>query len=101
MPEEAEQPLALVLSGGGARGAYEAGVLRYALGGRAPRRARSPLPQICCGTGGGAINACALAARAELPDLGVRLLADRWESLRLEDVFKLGWGDLTTIARWL
>src|SRR6266851_748832 len=101
MPEGGEQPLALVLSGGGARGAYEAGVLRYALGKLAPRRGRSALPRIFCGTSVGAINACALAARAELPDLGVRLLADRWESLRLEDVFKLGWGDLAAIARWL
>src|SRR5437588_251397 len=101
MPEGGDQPLALVLSGGGARGAYEAGVLRYALGKLAPRRGPSAIPQIYCGTSVGAINACALAARAELPDLGVRLLADRWESLRLEDVFKLGWGDLAAIARWL
>ena len=101
MPEGGDQPLALVLSGGGARGAYEAGVLRYALGKLAARRGPSAIPQIFCGTSVGAINACALAARAELPDLGVRLLADRWESLRLEDVFKLGWGDLTAIARWL
>ncbi|HYR20092.1 MAG TPA: patatin-like phospholipase family protein [Myxococcales bacterium] len=101
MPEGGEQPFALVLSGGGARGAYEAGVLRYALGKLAPRQGRSALPQIFCGTSVGAINACALAARAEMPDLGVRLLADRWESLRLEDVFKLGWGDLAAIARWL
>jgi NTE family protein len=101
MPEGGDQPLALVLSGGGARGAYEAGVLRYALGKLAPRRGPSAIPQIFCGTSVGAINACALAARAELPDLGVRLLADRWESLRLEDVFKLGWGDLAAIARWL
>ena len=100
MPEGGDQPLALVLSGGGARGAYEAGVLRYALGKLAPRRGPSAIPQIFCGTSVGAINACALAARAELPDLGVRLLADRWESLRLEDVFKLGWGDLAAIARW-
>jgi NTE family protein len=101
MPEGGDQPLALVLSGGGARGAYEAGVLRYALGKLAPRRGPPAIPQIFCGTSVGAINACALAARTELPDLGVRLLADRWESLRLEDVFKLGWGDLAAIARWL
>ena len=101
MPEGGDQPLALVLSGGGARGAYEAGVLRYALGKLAPRRGPSAIPQIFCGTSVGAINACALAARAELPDLGVRLLAERWESLQLEEVFKLGWGDLTAIARWL
>src|SRR6266851_113628 len=62
MPEGGEQPLALVLSGGGARGAYEAGVLRYALGKLALRRGRSAVPQIFCGTSVGAINACPLAA---------------------------------------
>ena len=31
----------------------------------------------------------------------MRLLAERWESLLLEDVFQLGWGDLAPIARWL
>ena len=101
MAEDGEQPLALVLSGGGARGAYEAGVLRYALGKLTPRQGSSAVPRIFCGTSVGAINACALAARARLPDLGVRLLAERWESLLLEDVFQLGWGDLAAIARWL
>jgi NTE family protein len=101
MAETSDQPLALVLSGGGARGAYEAGVLRYALGKLGPRIGRSALPRIFCGTSVGAINACALAARAELADLGVGLLADRWQSLRIEDVFRLGWGDLGSIARWL
>ena len=101
MAGASDQPLALVLSGGGARGAYEAGVLRYALGKLARRMGGSALPRIFCGTSVGAINACALAARAELPDLGARLLAERWESLRVEDVFRLGWGDLTSIARWL
>ncbi|HYV67633.1 MAG TPA: patatin-like phospholipase family protein, partial [Myxococcales bacterium] len=66
-----------------------------------PRGGPCALPQIFCGTSVGAINACALAARASLPDLGVRLLCERWESLELEDVFQLGWGDLAAIARWL
>src|SRR5437588_10418902 len=101
MADASDQPLALVLSGGGARGAYEAGVLKYAFGNLTRRMGGSALPRIFCGTSVGAINACALAARAELPDLGARLLADRWESLRVEDVFRLGWGDLTSIASWL
>jgi NTE family protein len=94
-------PLAFVLSGGGARGAYELGVLRYALGTLAPRLGPDALPRIFCGTSVGAINACALAARAEAEDFGVSAVAARWESLRLEDIFRLGWGDLATLARWL
>ncbi|HYZ89738.1 MAG TPA: patatin-like phospholipase family protein [Myxococcales bacterium] len=101
MADASDQPLALVLSGGGARGAYEAGVLKYALGKLGRRLGSSALPRIFCGTSVGAINACALAGRAELPDLGVGLLAERWQSLRIEDVFRLGWGDLASIARWL
>ncbi|HXN81496.1 MAG TPA: patatin-like phospholipase family protein, partial [Myxococcales bacterium] len=54
--------LALVLSGGGARGAYEAGVARYVLGELAGRLPPSSRPRIFCGTSVGAINACALAA---------------------------------------
>jgi NTE family protein len=101
MADASDQPLALVLSGGGARGSYEAGVLKYALGKLGRRLGGSALPRIFCGTSVGAITACALAGRAELPDLGVALLAERWQSLRIEDVFRLGWGDLASIARWL
>src|SRR5207237_10851732 len=101
MAGASDQPLALVLSGGGARGAYEAGVLRYALGKLARRMGGSALTRIFCGTSVGAINACALAARAEMPDLGARMLADRWESLRVEEVFRLAWGDLPSSARCL
>jgi NTE family protein len=77
------------------------GVLRYALGKLAPKLGSAAAPRIFCGTSVGAINACALAARAELPDFGVRHVARRWEELRLEDVFRLGWGDLAGLARWL
>jgi len=94
-------PLALVLSGGGARGAYEVGVLRYVLGQLAPRLGEQARPRIFCGTSVGAINACAIAANYDAPDWGVARLAERWQALRLDDVFRLGWGDLAGLARWL
>jgi NTE family protein len=94
-------PLALVLSGGGARGAYEVGVLRYILGKLAPGLGDRARPRIFCGTSVGAINACAIAAHHDAPDLGVGLLAERWRALKLDDVFRLGWGDLTGLARWI
>lgn len=93
--------LALVLSGGGARGAYEAGVARYVLGELAGRLPPSSRPRIFCGTSVGAINACALAAHANQPALGARLLQQRWEALSVGDVFRLGWGDVTGLVRWL
>ena len=94
-------PLALVLSGGGARGAYEVGVLRYVLGQLAPGLGDRARPRIFCGTSVGAINACAMAAHHDAPDFAVAHLADRWRALSLNDVFRLGWGDLTGLMRWI
>ena len=102
MPSDpATSPLALVLSGGGARGAYEVGVLRYVLGELVPQLGPTALPRIFCGTSVGAINACAVAASSESSDFGVHRLRERWLSLRLDDIFKLGWGDLAALARWM
>lgn len=75
---------ALVLSGGGVRGAYEAGVLAgllEALGRRSP--SRSPF-DILSGTSVGAINAAHLAAHADRADDGVAALLRLWRSLKLE-----------------
>ncbi|GAC1345886.1 MAG: patatin-like phospholipase family protein [Myxococcales bacterium] len=93
--------LALVLSGGGARGAYEAGIARYVLGELLPRLPPAARPRIFCGTSVGAINACALAAHANAPGNGARLLRQEWQGLRLSDVFRLGWGDMASLARWM
>ncbi len=94
-------PLALVLSGGGARGAYEVGVLKYILGNLSAGLGEHARPRIFCGTSVGAINACAIAAHHDAPDLGVELLAERWRALGLDAVFRLGWGDLTGLLRWI
>ena len=97
----ADSPLALVLSGGGARGAYEIGVLRYVLGTLAPRLGDSARPRIFSGTSVGAINACALAAHHESADFGIAELAERWRELGLENIFLLGWKDLGGLLRWV
>ncbi len=98
----AEQaPLAVVLSGGGARGAYEVGVLRHVFGVLAPKLGPGAMPRIFCGTSVGAINACAIAASIDDEDLGTQRLRERWLGLRLDDVFKLGWSDLAGLVRWL
>ena len=49
------QRIALILTGGGARAAYQVGVLK-AIAEFVPRRARSPF-QVICGTSAGALNA--------------------------------------------
>jgi NTE family protein len=78
---------ALVLSGGGARGAYEAGVLRYLRGEFARELGRQPRLDLLCGTSIGAVNACFLASLAHRPEDQGEALVDAWRSLRLEEVF--------------
>lgn len=80
----------LLLTGGGARAAYQVGVLeaiadmRLECGaGHAP----NPFP-IITGTSAGAINACALACGADQFDATVRLIARTWREFHAEDVYR-------------
>jgi NTE family protein len=75
----------VVLSGGGARGAYEAGVIAGIvdiLGDQGPERA--PF-SIFTGTSVGAINATWLAAHADRPDMNVSGLLELWRHLDLRE----------------
>jgi NTE family protein len=90
---------ALVLAGGGARGAYEAGVVRY-LREELPAALSGPARlDIVCGTSVGAINACFLAASAHAPATQGQLLSALWTGLSLEDVYKVRGEDLWTLTR--
>src|SRR6187401_3580164 len=82
--------VAVILSGGGARGAYEVGVLSYVLDGFARVRGAPPRFDILCGTSVGAINACFLAAHLADPTLGIRRLVDLWTELDLGRVLGFG-----------
>ncbi len=84
-----EQPtFALVLSGGGARGAFEAGVMFY-IRTRLPREiAGATLFKIYSGTSVGAINTAFLAAAADDPIYqGARLRA-LWQNLTSADIYR-------------
>ena len=85
--ERASQPtgeIALVLSGRGARAAYQVGVLRALA-----RRMPDLRFQIITGVSAGAINAAFLASRARaLPDV-VEELSQLWSHLRTRDVFRV------------
>ncbi len=91
----------LVLSGGGARGAYEAGVIRYIRDELPPRIRQHVRMEIICGTSVGAINACFLAANAHQPDLQGRTMTQVWETLRIEDVYKVTWRILARLPGFL
>jgi NTE family protein len=85
---------AIVLSGGGARGAYEAGVLAY-LFEKLPGKLGRPVAfDIVTGTSVGAVHAAYLAAHQFDADVS-RRLQDVWLSLSLQRVFTpRGVGDL-------
>ena len=66
------------MSGGGARAAYQVGVLR-AISELLPRDERNPFPVIC-GTSAGAINAAVLAMNGSNFRRGVRELLSFWSA---------------------
>ena len=70
---------ALVLSGGGARAAYQVGVLK-ALAEIVPKTEHNPF-QIICGTSAGAINAAKIATEADNFHQAVIGLEDIWGNL--------------------
>src|SRR5688500_13397671 len=78
-------PTALVLSGGGMRGAYEVGVVSGIVEVLDPDPGSPPLFDILAGTSVGAINAAYFAANAASHDHRVVRLAETWESRRLDD----------------
>ena len=92
---------ALVLSGGGARGAYEVGVLRYLREELPQRLGYTPRIDVVCGTSVGAINAAFFAATCDEPALQARRLCDAWRSLRVEQMFELSLRDLMRAMRLL
>ncbi|HSM09822.1 MAG TPA: patatin-like phospholipase family protein [Gemmatimonadota bacterium] len=81
--ETAPNHTALVLSGGGARGAYQVGVLRYI----AERRPFARFP-ILTGVSAGAINASFLAGHPDAFGGAVDALCERWLSLSTARVFR-------------
>lgn len=78
-------PIALMLSGGGARAAYQVGVLK-AITTFLPRNHSIPFP-ILCGTSAGAINATALACYASCYHLGIRKLEWVWKNFKTHQVY--------------
>lgn len=88
--------LALVLSGGGARAAYQVGLLRYLR--RAFPEARF---QIITGTSAGAINAVYLASHREGLAAATEGLSRLWSGLTFEQVFRVDVGSLgKSTVRW-
>jgi NTE family protein len=91
----------MILSGGGARGAYEVGVLWYIFDDLSRMRRAPPKIDILCGTSVGAINACYLAAHLTDPVLGMRRLVHLWSELQITRVLGFGVRQFAGIPRLL
>jgi len=93
----------LVLAGGGARAAYQVGVLEAIAEMRreAGIRSGNPFPVIC-GTSAGAINASALACGADDFDDAVAQMVEVWKNFHVQQVYQAEIADMVTSgARWL
>ncbi|MDO8465498.1 MAG: patatin-like phospholipase family protein [Gallionella sp.] len=81
-----EQRVGLILTGGGARAAYQVGVLK-AIAELLPRNAHNPFPVIC-GTSAGALNAATLAVNARNFRNGVRYLNNIWKNFHANQIYR-------------
>ena len=95
-----ETVFGLVLAGGGARGAYEAGVMRYIFTTLAPRLHKPVNMHVLCGTSAGALNAGYLAGMGSAPG-GANGLSRIWQELEIEQVFTITTLDLLRSPRLL
>ena len=85
-----------MLTGGGARAAYQVGVLRHLA-----RVFPELTPDVLTGVSAGGINAAYLAAHPESFARKLENLADIWASLRIEEVFRVDLRDLASrTVRW-
>lgn len=93
--EEERPKTGLILTGGGARAAYQVGVLR-GISDLLPDLA-DPFPVIS-GTSAGAINAVALASGSDIFRHNVAHLEGLWSKLRIGDIYR---DDVLGMTRWL
>jgi NTE family protein len=91
---------ALVLSGGGARAAYQVGVLK-ALAEWLPPETPCPF-EVLVGTSAGALNAASLAARAHSFREAVGVLEDVWSNFHVDQVVRTdSWEMLRSAVHWI
>lgn len=92
---------ALVLSGGGARGAYQAGVMMGLRQLGVIQEKRQPFDMFV-GTSAGSLNCTLLAAYSHLPLLGLLEMEQVWGHLHASQVFRTGsWAMLSNGLGWL
>ncbi|MGH8178629.1 MAG: patatin-like phospholipase family protein [Steroidobacter sp.] len=99
-PPAALPKVGLVLPGGGARAAYQVGVLR-ALADLLPARSVNPFP-IVTGTSAGAVNATAIAVHADRFRVAIGNLERVWRNFQVGQVFRSDTASmLRALTHWL
>jgi NTE family protein len=93
--------IGFVLSGGGSRGAYEAGIIHYLRTDLAKRLGRHVPIDIVTGTSVGAINAAFMASTMEDPTSQAEQMVAAWRSLRLEELISLKARDVLRAAKMM
>lgn len=97
---DGSQKTGLILTGGGARAAYQVGVLK-AIAELLPRRTQNPF-LVICGTSAGAFNAVTLAVYAQSYRLGVQYLEKMWRNFTAHDIYRADpLGVFNNTVRWL
>lgn len=82
--------IGFVLSGGGSRGAYEAGIIQYLREELPKRLGFQPPLDIVTGTSVGAINAAFLASTMDDVANQAKRLVSAWRALRIEEMIDVG-----------
>ena len=92
----------LVLSGGGARAAYQAGVIKAIADIQLEAGITEPPFQVYTGESAGAINVSLLASHADNFQVGAKELWDCWAGLKMEDIIATNPVSLLSNAgRWM
>lgn len=96
MKSHSKNSYALVLSGGGARGAYEAGVIHYVRSVITPNHNILKNFDIYCGSSVGSINTCYCASRAhgDAVEKGNGIY-QAWKNLKQDQIYKRNFSALT------
>jgi NTE family protein len=99
--EDTQKPnTALVLPGGGARGAFQVGVLK-ALAELMPKGSSNPF-EVISGTSAGAINSIVLASKARRFRVAAAELERVWANFHCEQVFRTdNWTMLKSSLHWM
>ncbi|NVK36861.1 MAG: patatin-like phospholipase family protein [Gammaproteobacteria bacterium] len=90
-----DKKIGLVLSGGGARAAYQVGVLKAIIR-LLPQDTANPF-QVISGTSAGAINAVALASYASHYRQGIQRLEHTWKNFSCDQIFR---SDFLSVLKW-